>query len=517
MTTLHRSACAVFVGLTSVCIIHPAAASESELHLENGWFVQDGHVIWGYAQHNGWWRPGQRANITRNAPGEIRPNRTEHLGKLAENMKRYGYPGFEHNFGLWYDRRRDAHDTGRRPDANAVSPFLEQPWGRSGEGRAWDGLSKYDLEKFNPWYFDRLKEFAGRCEANKVILFHNFYMQHALLETDAHYVDFPWRPANCIQDTGMPDRNPAANIFYDLTHEGLRNLHRAYIRKCLDVLGFEKNVVFLASEEYTGPLGFMRFWLDEVADWQTQNNTRVLVVLGATKDVLDALANDARVAVLDLRYWWYKPDGTVYAPTGGQETPGRYASGGNASQTTPEQIYRQVKEYRMRYPQKGLIHTIEASRQQTWAFLMGGGSMLLRYMEYPGSSDPEDYIAPEHSSVIQPIYDFVNRNLGTILQKMKPADLVLNDTARTWCLSAPNQAYLVYALKGGRIDLDLAGVSGEFEAKWLNPRNGAITDANGGSIAARGAVSFQAPSHDDWALWLHKTATTTEHEDHAKE
>jgi len=97
------------------------------LQVQNGWYVHNGSVVWGNAQHNGWWRAGQRPNLTRNAPGQIRPNRIEDLGRLTDNMLRYGYPGFEHNFGLWYDRRRDAHDTNQRRDDKVVPPFLDSP------------------------------------------------------------------------------------------------------------------------------------------------------------------------------------------------------------------------------------------------------------------------------------------------------------------------------------------------------------------------------------------------------
>ena len=105
------------------------------LAVSNGWYVHNGKAVWGLAQHNGWWRAGQRPNIARNAPGQLGPNRTEDLGKLTSAMLRFGYPGFEHNFGLWYDRRRDAHDQARRKDGKAVGPFLEQPWARSGQGK----------------------------------------------------------------------------------------------------------------------------------------------------------------------------------------------------------------------------------------------------------------------------------------------------------------------------------------------------------------------------------------------
>ena len=178
--------------------------------------VHNGKAVWGLAQHNGWWRAGQRPNIARNALGQIGPNRTENFDKLTNAMLRFGYPGFEHNFGLWYDRRRDAHDQKRRNDDKVVGPFLEQPWARSGQGMAWNGLSKYDLTQYNDWYFQRLKQFADLCDQKGTILLHNHYMQHALWRRMPTMLTFPGVPANCIQNTDLPDRNPAANAFYDV-------------------------------------------------------------------------------------------------------------------------------------------------------------------------------------------------------------------------------------------------------------------------------------------------------------
>ncbi|MGQ9651997.1 MAG: DUF6298 domain-containing protein [Phycisphaerae bacterium] len=479
------------------------------LALENGWFVHQDRVLWGYAQHNGWWRAGRRANITRRAPGAIGPNRTEDLDKLTDNMLRYGYPGFEHNFGLWYDRRRDQHDTARREDGSVIAPFLEQPWARGESGRAWDGLPKYDLTRYNAWYFDRLREFASLCDRKGTILFHNFYIQHALLETDAHYVDFPWRPVNCLQDTGLPDRVPAANAFYDVTHPLRRELHRAYIRKCLDVLGDYTNVVHLLSQEYTGPASFVRFWLDVAGEWQQEKGRKVLLGLGATKDVLDELAGDSRVSVLDLRYWWYQPDASLYAPKSGTEVPGRYVSGTAAARTTPFSIHRQVREYRARFPQKALIHQIDASRQQTWAFLMGGGSMLIRYLEYTDGRDPADYEAPADSATIQPTYDFINTRLAHRLQRMVPHDSLVSSPESNFCLADKGKAYLVYLMAGGTVELDLKAAPGDFHARWFDPRTGDLSDvAPTPVVKGGGTVTFAAPTANDWALWLSEVSAS---------
>jgi len=477
------------------------------LEVRHGWYVHDGSVVWGNAQHNGWWRAGQRPNLTRNAPGQTRPNRTEDLDKLTDNMLRHGYPGFEYNFGLWYDRRRDAHDTARRKDDKVVPPFLEQPWLRSGKEKAWDGLSKYDLTKFNPWYFKRLKKFAELCDRKGTILLFNFYMQHALLETDAHYVDFPWRPTNCIQDTGMPDRNPAANVFYDVTDPTRRSLHELYIHKCLDELCRYKNTIFLISEEFTGPASFVRFWLDTIIQWEYQNHKDAHVALSGCKDVIDAILAEPKygdaVSSVDLRYWWYQPDGSLFAPKGGTEVPGRYVTRG-AAQTTPQQNYRQIKEYRLKYPEKGILQQMEASRQQTWAFLMGGGSLLIRYLSYPGQQDPDSYIAPADSAITLPLYEFIRENLADCLYQSRPLDLVLDHPERNWCLAWKDKLYLIYALNGGSFRLDLTRANGTFKAKWLDPRTGILQAVNDGNIKAGNIVTFTAPNQNDWALWLTK-------------
>src|SRR5205823_3748009 len=133
-------------------------------------------------------------------------------------------------------RRRDEHSNTPR-DASAWAPFYEMPWARSGEGTANDGLSRFDLARYNAWYFERQREFARLCEERGLVLYHHLYNTHNVLEIGPHWVDYPWRPANNINDTGLPEPPPfepgnhlhVANQFYDVQNEKLRPLHRAYI------------------------------------------------------------------------------------------------------------------------------------------------------------------------------------------------------------------------------------------------------------------------------------------------
>ena len=522
--TVSRSLVCVFVAiLGSVAFsAEPRAREGAGLQIINGWFTQDGSVIWGAAQHNGWWGGYRKSGgwisqykvrtaLCRRDPERVGPSFTEDLELLTGAMIRYGYPGFEHNYGLWYDRRRDAHDITKRTDANVQPPFLEQPWSRSGEGTAWDGLTRYDLRKFNGWYFDRLKTFAQLCEAKGAVLFHNFYMQHALLESPAHYVDFPWRSANCMQATEMPDALPAANAFYDLTNATRRDLHRTYIRKCLDELGDCSNVIHFVSQEYTGPLSFMQFWMDTVLEWEQETGATLKIGLVGTRDVVDAILADPvrgpRISTICLSYWWYNADGTLHAPPGGQEVAGRY-TGQLSQRTSPESLYRQIREYRLRYPDKALIqhHSVELKR--TWAFLTGGGSMIIAGMQYPDSAPPrqpweppKNYIAPAEAAILQPTYDFIRTYLAKRLTRMKPADGICNKGV--WSLADPGKDYLCFTPKGGALRIDLSGAGRQrFAAHWFDPRTGALTPAGEGRVTAGSSLSLETPDAQCWALWL---------------
>ncbi len=70
--------------LFAVLFLAPPLPTSAEkqpagLAIRNGRYAHNGKAVWGLAQHNGWWRAGQRPNIARNAPGQVGPNRTEDL------------------------------------------------------------------------------------------------------------------------------------------------------------------------------------------------------------------------------------------------------------------------------------------------------------------------------------------------------------------------------------------------------------------------------------------------------
>lgn len=362
------------------------APAPGPLALSSGWLTVGGAVLTGAQPGLTWWRghpSPQRTeefgqSITRFVPGVSPLN--DDLAKLAAS----GGAAFRHHYGLWYDRRRDDHQMIRRATSDVWAPFYELPWARSDTGRAWNGLTKYDLTKFNPWYFGRLREFAGHAEQNGVVLINAMYFQHNILEAGAHWADFPWRPANCIQDTGFQEppeyaggkRVFMAEAFYDITHPVRRDLHRRYIRQCVANLADHANVIHNIGEEYTGPLHFMQFWIDTAAEWRRETGKHPLLALSAPKDVQDAILADPvrakEIDVIDFKYWWQSPKG-LYAPPGGQNLAPRQSErewkGGPPTDTT---LAAMCAEYRGKYPDKAIICDFP---QAGWAFLCAGGSL----------------------------------------------------------------------------------------------------------------------------------------------
>jgi len=380
-------------------IARPTAAAPGKaapLQLVNGWLVRGAAVVTGRRHYEPWWmgtvRPygveEAKPAITRWVPGRTGTGLTDDLDALTDTMRDKHIVAMDHNYGLWYDRRRDDHERIRRADGDVWPPFYELPFRRSGLDTAWDGLSKYDLTKYNSWYWDRLKHFADLADKKGLVLIHQNYFQHNIIEAGAHYADFPWRPANNINHTGFPEPPPfagdkrifMAKQFYDTSDAVRHDLHRAFIRQCLDNFADNTGVIQLIGAEFTGPLHFVQFWIDNIHQWETEKGHRELIGLSTTKDVQDAILADptraATVDCIDIRYWYYQEDGKAYAPLGGQSlAPRQHERLLKPRRPSFEQVYRAVKEYRLQYPAKAILYSAEGGDNFGWAVFMGGGSL----------------------------------------------------------------------------------------------------------------------------------------------
>ncbi len=472
------------------------AAPMQVLH---GKLVRGSTLVVGSRQEVPWWngsaRPYGLANakphITRYVPGMIGRGLTDNLDALTDSMKADNIVAIDHNYGLWYERRRDDHERIRRMDGDVWAPFYELPFARSGKETAWDGLSKYDLTKYNHWYWNRLKQYADLADQKGLTLIHENYFQHNIIEAGAHYADFPWRPANNINNTGFPEPVPYAGDkrifmseqFYDVSHPVRRALHRAYIRQCLNNFVGNSGVIQLISAEYTGPLHFVQFWIDTISEWEKETGKNAIVGLSTTKDVQDAILADtkraAAVDLIDIRYWHYQANGTAYAPAGGQNlAPRQHARLVAPKKTSFEQVYRAVQEYRQKFPEKAVTYAADNTNSMGWAVLMAGGSM------------------PNVSPVTDPQF-LADATL------MHPLELT-QKPANQWALGDEKTGYILYNESTNAVELDLTKSVGSFSIYYVNPKTGQITKSMD-VVKGGGMVSLKKQTEGLEVIWIKKS------------
>ena len=390
--------------------------SPASYAITNGWLTKDDALLVGGKHQTPWWNgkaidasmAKAKPALTRFVPGQEGTGGTDRIDSVVAEMQRSNILMFSQNYGLWTDRRRDDHERIRRKDGDAWAPFYEQPFARTGltpsaspclggEGKsslnredlrgslAWDGMTKYDLTTLNKWYFWRLQQFAKKTEPIGILLKNQHYFQHNILEAGAHWVDCPWRTANNVNNTPFLEpvnftgdkRIFTATLFYDVTNPTLRTLHRQYIRQTLDAFKGQSNVIHSIGEEFTGPLHFVQFWLDVIAEWE-QENGKVLVDLAVNKDVQDAILKDPKrsqvVDIIDIEQWFYHNKGE-YTPQGGVNmAPRQYQRKIKTGSARFEDVYRAVSEYRSKYPGKAVVYSAQKAPEMAWASLMAGGS-----------------------------------------------------------------------------------------------------------------------------------------------
>jgi len=432
--------------------------------IRNGWLVNSQGVMTGRESPSSWWRghlsPGRTEEhppaLTRFLPGRYGNGATDDLEGLAIQMSERNEVQLRHHWGLWYDRRREDHQMIRRMNSDVWPPFFEQPFARSGTGRAWDGLSRYDLTRFNPWYFSRLRGFAEVASNHGLVLVNEMFFQHNIIESGAHWVAYPWRPVNNIQGTDFPEPPPfngdtikIGNLFYDIGKDWLRAIHTRYIRQCLDNLSGMSNVIHTTGDEYTGPLSFVEFWLDTIAAWMEEGNPDPVIALSVTKDVQDAILADpvrsGLIDVVEIKYW-FNTDNGLYAPAGGEElAPRQHLRNWKGGQTSPQHVANMVRQYRLAFPEKAVV-CAGLGGMDGWAVLAGGGSLA----PVPANMEKDIRLAIPGMEVIEPAYE---------------------DRDSQWILG-DGEHYLVYAMPGVVPVVDLRDRPGTYRLRRIDRASG---------------------------------------------
>jgi hypothetical protein len=259
-------------------------------------------------------------------------------------------------------------------------------------------------------------------------------------------------------------------MFYDVTHPVRRELHRGYIRQCLDNFAGNANVIQFTSAEFTGPRHFVEFWLDTIDDWKRESGHDPLVALSCTKDVQDAILADARrgavVDVVDFSYWWRTAKGEFAPPGGKNLAPRQFERQWRGGRPGDEDLAGMAADYRATFPGKPLLSHFNSAG---WAWLCAGGSLP----RLPKTTDVKLLAAIPR------------------MQPWKP-----DAAAGQWVLREPGLQMLVFS--AAPMELDLSGESGVFRLFEVNAKTGAVTPR--GTLKAGSKVHPGNPK----VVWLRK-------------
>ena len=411
--------------------------------------------------------------------------------------------GHGHNFTLLWCTElptfRRMPTTETAPPEFTVSPF---PWMRTGPGWATDGQPKFDLTRFHPAYFDRLR---SRVQAlNRagvyagVYLFTGEWLAAFRSPTDGYPFSGP-NNTNGVDDgyRGGSDGSAVASVTMTAP-DAMTAFQDAYVRKTIDTLNDLPNVLWIVSEE--APAG-SSWWNDHliatVRAYEKEKPYQHPIGYGTLQKPRDA-------ALYDSDADWVAPAAWV--------SPTRSCGGGQPA--------CKVNINDSDHSYFGMWNdTPRKNRNYAWENFTNGNQVLFMdpyLVSYPRQKrnlclDPEHGIgaAPD------PRWENFRNNLGYLVRYARRLNLnnvtpkgALSSTGFCLAQTPPAGAeYLVYAPSGGAFTVDLSAMpdTRTLAVEWFDPATGTAIPQEP-VVAGSRARSFTPPFRGDAVLYLVDTA-----------
>lgn len=360
------------------------------------------------------------------------------------------------------------------------------PWARSKVPGYANGGNKYDLTKWDPSYFKRLRDFVS--EANKrgvvveLVFFCPFYK-------DDMWKLSPMNAENNINDVGKMIRTEV----YTLKHPKLLAYQDAMVRKIVEELkGFDNLYYEICNEPYFG--GVTLEWQNHIAETivktEAKFKTKHLIAQNIANKGKKVDKPNPNVSILNFHY--AKPPNTVAENYGLNRVIGDDETGFAGSEP---------KAYRL----------------EGWDFIIAGGAVYdnLDYSFTVGHEDGTAKIdAPGGGGAV------LHKQLGILSEfinsfdfiRMKPDNSIIKGgvpaKASARALVLKGQAYAIYVNGGSEAKLAVSLPKGAYKAQWVNTKTGKV-DKQETFKHDGGNRQFNSPKYvDDIALKIISTKKT---------
>lgn len=387
--------------------------------------------------------------------------------------------------------------TANSPPDFTVSPL---PYQRTGPGTATDGGLKFDLTKFEPNFFERLR---ARTQAlNKAGVYAGVYLfSGEFLNTFRCSSDgYPFTGANNISaiDDGYTNGSKGIGALSMTAPNAITRVQDAYVEMVIDTLNDLPNVLWIVSEE--APIN-SRWW----------NNHQISHIRSYESGKAHQHPIGYATPIGSRDIFLYSSDADWIAPS---VLISPAASCGTGTPACKVDINDSDHSYWEMWRDTPL-----ENRNYAWENFTTGNQVLFMdpYLIFYPRENRNLCASPAHSICHTPDarWDNFRDNLGYILKYSRRLGL-LNVTPRDslsstgFCLAqtpSTGAEYLIYAPAGGSLTVNLSAMESarKLAVEWLNPATGAVTTEKA-VPAGSSAQKFTPPFAGDAVLYLVDTA-----------
>ncbi|MBK9139265.1 MAG: cellulase family glycosylhydrolase [Verrucomicrobia bacterium] len=372
---------------------------------------------------------------------------------------------------------------------------LIAPWARSEEPGYRNGGNKFDLNRWDAEYFQRLREFLAHAGQRGVVVELNLFCP---FYEEGMWVLSPMNGINNVNGVGNVART---NVYTLDRHGGLLPVQEALTRKLVTELKDFDNLYYeVCNEPYFG--GVTMEWqhriVDVIVETERQLGVRHLISLNIANDKARVQNPHPAVSIFNFHYA-YPPD-TVAMNYDLNKVIGDNETGFRGTNDLPYRV-------------------------EGWSFLLAGGG-LFNHLDYSFVAGHEDgtFVYPEKQPgggnagfrrQMKILGDFL-RGFDFIRMRPAPECITAGVPAkhRAYVLAEAGRAYALYLARDTKAkdaptgpqtaSLELAVPDGRYAVEWVHPRTGAV-EARAAVTSAGGRVTLTTPAfEEDIALALRR-------------
>ncbi len=424
-------------------------------------------------------------------------NWVEH--KRSDDEPDFDYPAYldfmvahNHNFMRFWGWEHARWATWDGSGSFRIRPL---PYARTGPGTALDGWPKFDLDRFDPEYFERLRtrvaEAGRRGIYAAVKLFDGFSVGFKGPRPDPErwvpernpYRGHPFNAANNINGIdGDPEGTGEGKAIHTLRDPAITARHEAYAAKVIDTVNDLDNVLYeICNESDRMPetIEWQYHMIEYIRQYEAGKRHRhpVGMTVPYPGENAPLFAGPAD---------WISPNASESEPYRDDPPP---ADGSKVIISDTDHLWGHGGE--LAWVWKSFTRGLHVILMDPWEPLQG--------------SDLHDNNFRDH-----PTWEPIRRAMGHVrgfAERMNLAACTPRpELASTrYALAEPGRECLVYQPQQGAFDVDLTEWQGTVSAEWFHPHSAESTPAV--PVKAGTQVRFEAPFQGDAVLFIRAEST----------